>query len=131
MIAGDESHKRVWGGIRCGRTPRRWDLPQRLFPSRPGNPDEDGDWYPLGWLDTTRSQAVLSFQEHSCADTYAEIRARTGWRSAATNGSPHPRLAFSCGVGLRITTSPVVTTRRPWGAIRKKWGDPTTDALTV
>jgi nucleoside-diphosphate-sugar epimerase len=128
MIAGDESHKRVWGEF-VRTNAETMGLAAAMFPSRPGNPDEDGDWYPLGWLDTTRSQAVLSFQEHSCADTYAEIRARTGWR-------PRPlRIAAPLFALLMRRRAPYYHQpgryADPWGAIRKKWGDPTPDALTV
>ena len=35
----------------------------------------------MDWMDTARAQQVLSFQRHSSSDTYAEIRARMGWKS--------------------------------------------------
>jgi nucleoside-diphosphate-sugar epimerase len=128
MIGGDDSHKRVWGEL-ARENAEAMGLAAAMFPSRPGNPDNDGDWYPLGWFDTARAQQVLSFQRHSSADAYAEIRARMGWKSRP----------------LRITAPALrVLMRRqapyynapgryadPWGAIRKKWGDPTPDALTV
>lgn len=56
---------------------------QRSGPGRPGDPDSDVDWYPLDWMDTTRSQQVLSFQRYTFSEAYGEISDRMGWKVRA------------------------------------------------
>ena len=53
---------------------------QRVGRGRPGDPDSDADWFVTDWMDTARSQQVLSFQEHSWPYMLAEMRAAAGWR---------------------------------------------------
>ena len=128
MIGGDDSHKRVWGELACENA-EVMGLAAAMFPGRPGNPDNDADWYPLGWFDTARAQQVLSFQRHSSAAAYAEIRARVGWKSR-----PLRIAAPALRVLMRRQAPYFKAPGRyadPWGAIRKKWGDPAPDALTV
>ena len=67
MIAGDDSHKRLQGEVRYSNA-EAMGLAAMMFPGRPGNPDNDDDWYPLDWMDTARAQHVLSFQRHSSSD---------------------------------------------------------------
>jgi nucleoside-diphosphate-sugar epimerase len=47
----------------------------RLGPSAslPGDPDDDRGWAFTGFFDTTESQAVLAFQEHTWAETVAWV----------------------------------------------------------
>ncbi|MGI5218790.1 NAD-dependent epimerase/dehydratase family protein [Nocardia sp. CA-290969] len=49
----------------------------RLGPgaSLPGDPADDGGWAFTGWFDTTESQALLDFQQHSWPDTVAWVAA--------------------------------------------------------
>ena len=51
MIAGDDSHKRLQGEVGLASA-AAMGLGALMFTSRPGNPDNDGDWYPLDWMDT-------------------------------------------------------------------------------
>ena len=127
MIAGDDSHKRLQGEVsQAVATAIGLGGP---LPGRPGNPDSDRDWYPTDWMDTTRSQEVLSFQHHTWPDMVAEMRAKSGWKR-------YP---------LRLT-APVIREflrRRspyyrapgryvdPWGAIRAKWGAPEPDGTPL
>jgi nucleoside-diphosphate-sugar epimerase len=128
MIAGDESHKVLQGDIARSNA-AAMGLAGALFPGRLGNPDNDADWYPLDWVDTTRAQQVLSFQRYSSAEMYAEIRRRVGWKARPLRVvAPAFRL-------LSRRTGPYYKApgryADPWGAIRKKWGDPEPDMLTV
>ena len=82
MIAGDDSHKRLHGEV-ARASSEALGTGALLFPGRPGDPASDTDWYPLDWMDTTRSQQVLSFQRYSSSESYDEIRARTGWKARA------------------------------------------------
>lgn len=97
-----------------------------LFPGRPGDPASDTDWYPLEWMDTTRSQQVLSFQRYSSSEAYEEIRARAGWKARAL-GAAAPLLA-----GLVRRRAPYYKQpgqyADPWGRIRHRWGDPEPDS---
>ena len=79
MIAGDDSHKRLQGDV-ARVVAAAVGLASGLPPGRPGNPNSDCEWYPTDWMDTTRSQQVLSFQRHSFSDLLAEMRAKSGWR---------------------------------------------------
>ncbi len=55
--------ERVLGTVGIGM------LPERVFPSTP---------YPVDWLDTTDSQRVLNYQQHTLDDYLADLRARLG-----------------------------------------------------
>ena len=71
LIGGDETHKRahrdleddMMEGVGIGR----------LGPSAslPGNPDDDRGWSFTGFFDTTESQTLLAFQQHSWPETVA------------------------------------------------------------
>jgi nucleoside-diphosphate-sugar epimerase len=124
MIAGDDSHKRLQ--IDFGRAhAEAIGTGALLFPGRRGNPASDTDWYPLDWMDTTRSQQVLSFQRYSSSEAEAEIRARAGWKARALRkvapvlvGSMRRRAPYYKQPGRYAD---------PWGRIRQRWGDPAPD----
>ena len=88
MIAGDDSHKRLQGEVRYSNA-EAMRLAAMMFPGRPGNPDNDDDWYPLDWMDTARAPHVLSFQRHSSSDMLTEIRARAGWKPRPLRAVAH------------------------------------------
>ena len=124
MIGGDDSHRSLQGEL-GRRGLEALGMEAMMFPSRPGDPDSDTDWYPLDWMDTTRSQEVLSFQGHSFSDAFDEIRARAGWKAR--------------GLSVIAPVMGALTRRRgpyykqpgkyadPWGRIRDRWGDPAPD----
>lgn len=125
MIAGDDSHRRFQRDLaRANMEPI--GMGALLFPGRPGDPASDTDWYPLEWMDTTRSQQVLSFQRYSSSEAYEEIRARAGWKARAL-GAAAPLLA-----GLVRRRAPYYKQpgqyADPWGRIRHRWGDPEPDS---
>jgi hypothetical protein len=99
-----------------------------VFPGRPGDPDSDGDWFCLDWMDPARAQQVLSFQRYSWSDTYAEIRARAGWKARAR------RVVAPALAALMRRRAPYYKQpgqyADPWGRIRQRWGDPIPDAET-
>jgi nucleoside-diphosphate-sugar epimerase len=124
MIAGDESHKRLSGELaRLGSD--AVGLGALRLPSRPGDPNSDEDWYLLDWLDTTRSQQVLSFQRYSYSETCAEIRARASGKARAM------RLVAPALAPLMRRRAPYYEQpgqyADPWGRIRQRWGDPAPD----
>ena len=54
----------------------------RLGPSAslPGDPDDDRGWSFTGFFDTTESQALLEFQQHSWPETVAWVAESQGRR---------------------------------------------------
>ncbi|HEX3285911.1 MAG TPA: NAD(P)-dependent oxidoreductase [Mycobacterium sp.] len=125
LIGGDESHRRVQGEVARANT-ESMGVGALLFAGRNGNPDSDGDWYPLHWMDTARSQQVLSFQRHSFSEAYDEIRIRAGWKRRPL------RMAAPALAPLVRRRGPYYKQpgqyADPWGRIRDKWGDPGPDA---
>jgi len=124
MIAGDESHKvyhremTVLGNKAIGTE-------AMLFPGRPGDPDSDADWYPLDWMNTVRSQQVLSFQRYSNAESYDEVRARGGWKARRMRAMA-PVLARAMRRRAPYYQQPG-RYADPYGRIRDRWGDPSPD----
>lgn len=124
MIAGDDSHKRLRAEV-MRAVAAAIGFSGALPPGRPGNPDSDRDWFPMDWMDTTRSQEVLSFQHHTFPDLLAEIRARQGLMrlplqmvAPLTRGFFRRRSPYHGAPGRYAD---------PWGAVRAKWGDPEPD----
>jgi nucleoside-diphosphate-sugar epimerase len=125
MIAGDDSHKRFQGEVACTNA-EAMGLAALMFRGRPGDPDSDVDWYPMDWMDTARSQQVLSFQRYSSAEAYEEIRDRIGWKRR-----PLRAAAPLLGALMRRKAPYYKVPGRyadPWGRIRHRWGDPGPDA---
>ncbi|HWT47179.1 MAG TPA: oxidoreductase, partial [Mycobacterium sp.] len=125
MIAGDDSHKRLKGEV-VRAVAAAIGFSGALPRGRPGNPDSDRDWFPMDWMDTTRSQQVLAFQQHTFSDLLAEMRARRGlMRLPLQAVAPLTR-------GFFRRRSPYYRTpgryADPWGAIRARWGDPEPDS---
>ena len=92
---------------------------------RPGDPASATGWFATGWMGTARSQDVLAFQQHSLPALFDEIRAAVGWRRW---------LLWFIGPVVRAgmrSRSPYRdqpgTFADPWGAVARKWGDPTPD----
>ncbi|CAA0118350.1 3 beta-hydroxysteroid dehydrogenase/Delta 5--_4-isomerase [Mycolicibacterium vanbaalenii] len=124
LIAGDDSHRMLQGDVGPALAAAR-GLKNGLPPGRKGNPGSDDDWFVTDWMDTTRAQEALSFQHYSWQDMLTE---------AARQAGPSKYL-------LRLAAPLVraVLKRRsaywkqpgqyaePWGAIRRKIGDPSPD----
>jgi hypothetical protein len=89
---------------------------------RKGNPDSDDDWFTTDWMDTTRSQEVLSFQRVSWPQLLADSADRMGWWRYPA------RLASPLAQALLSRRSPYYRYpgryADPWGVIRAKWNDP-------
>src|SRR6202000_1551769 len=79
LIGGDNSHLLRQGDIGKALAAAR-GLVDVLPPGRPGDPDSDENWFVTDWLDTTRAQQALKFQDHSWPDMLAGMRAIVGGR---------------------------------------------------
>lgn len=125
MIAGDDSHK-VSHREMAFASADSIGMGAMMFPGRPGDPDSDTDWFPLDWMDTARSQRVLSFQRYSASDSYEEIRARADWKVR--------RMRMMAPVLERAMRRRAPYYKQPgeyadpWGRIRDRWGDPSADS---
>lgn len=126
LIGGDDSHR-----VRQGDLSRNFSdalgLVGGIPAGRKGNPDSDSDWFHTDWMDTTRSQQVLSFQHHSLPDLFAEARVNASWRRYPL------RLVAPVAHEFLRRRSPYYgqlgTYADPWGVIRSKWGEPEPDGV--
>lgn len=125
LIAGDESHRIRQGEVGPALAAAR-GLPGVLPAGRPGNPDSDVDWFVTDWMDSTRAQQALSYQQHSWPDMIAEMRDRAGWKrypmrllTPVARTFIERRAAYCNAPGQYAD---------PWGAIRRTLGEPGLDA---
>jgi hypothetical protein len=93
---------------------------------RPGNPDNDDDWYPEGdWMDVSRAQQLLKFQHHSWPDMLAEMRAQTGWKRYPMRlAAPLARQFLKRQAVYRNTPGQYADV---WGALRARFGETALD----
>lgn len=92
---------------------------------RPGDPDSDADWFVTDWMDTARSQRLLSSQQHSWPDMLAEMRAAAGWRCYPMRlAAPLARMVLKRRAAYRHAPGRYAN---PWGAIRAEMGEPLSD----
>ena len=120
FIAGDETH-RVEVGSNFDEVCAAYGI-TRMPPRRPGNPDCDADWYPVGdWMDVARAQELLRFQRHSRPDVLDELQFNVGWkRSAARLAAPMIRRVAARRSPYRGTAGPYADV---WTAVRSRFGE--------
>lgn len=125
LIAGDASHMLNYGDITPALAGAR-GLKGGLVPGRKGDPNDDDAWFVTDWMDTTRAQEALQFQHYSWQDMIDE---------AGRNAGP-------AKYALRVAAPLIraILQRRgaywkqpgqyadPWGAIKRKFGDPSPDS---
>jgi nucleoside-diphosphate-sugar epimerase len=121
LIGGDDTHRITQASLGT-ESVAAMGLKGGLPAGRPGNPHDDQAWFATDWMDTECAQNVLAYQRHSLPATYAEIRAKVGWRRW-----PLRLLApvLRCYLKRRSPYRgfPGVDAD-PWGAINQRWGDP-------
>ncbi len=123
LIAGDESHVRTHRELE--------DAMMTAFglgalgpgASLPGDPDDEDGWSFTGWFDTSESQALLEFQQHSWPQT-------VDW--VADSVGPARLVLRVLGPVLRPTLRTVLALQRrregrgryadPWSLIGKHYG---------
>jgi hypothetical protein len=124
LIGGAESHLLRQGEVGKALAAAR-GLTNVLPGGRPGDPDSDADWFVTDWMDTTRSQRVLSFQQHSWPEMLAEMRAAAGWRCYAMRlAAPLAWVILNRRAAYRNAPGRYAN---PWGAIPTKMGEPLSD----
>ncbi len=124
LVGGDESHRLTQGALGSALT-RAMGLVAVLPPGRPGDPNSDGDWFATDWMDTARAQEVLAFQHHSLPAMLAETTDIVGWRRwPLRTAAPTVRALLRWRAPYRRDAGAYAD---PWGAISRKWGDPSPD----
>jgi nucleoside-diphosphate-sugar epimerase len=89
----------------------------------PGDPDDDRGWSFTGWFDTTESQALLDFQQHSWDQTLAWIGESQGhMRSVLRVVGPILRPVLRTALKLQRRTEGRGPYADPWTLIAKKYG---------
>lgn len=115
LIAGDDSHRQCHGDVAPAMAAAP-GLPGVIPTGRKGNPESAIDWFATDWMDTERSERVLSFQHHSVPDILAEVSAKTGWkRCPARLIAPIVRVALRRRSAYRGGPGQFADT---WGAVR-------------
>ncbi|MGE0215773.1 NAD-dependent epimerase/dehydratase family protein [Mycolicibacterium sp.] len=124
LIAGDESHRQLYGDLTPALAAAR-GLAGGLPKGRRGDPHSDDDWFVTDWMDTTRAQQVLQFQHHSWHDMLDEARRRAGMsRHAVQVAAPAIRAVLRRRSAYWRQPGQYAD---PWGAIRRRFGDPAPD----
>jgi len=122
LIAGDESHQIANWEVSATMM-RAAGLGDNAPPGRPGNPDNDDDWYPAAdWMDTARAQEALGFQHISWTQMIEDYRREVGAaRYPLRLAAPLVRAFMKRNDAFRGRPGPYTD---PWGAIRARWGEP-------
>ena len=126
LVGGDDSHRVLQGDLGSSMA-EAMGLVGGLPAGRRGAPESERDWFPTDWMDCARSQRVLSFQHHSLPDLLGESRAAAGvlrWPLAAL--APAVRTYLRSRSPYRNQAGAYAD---PWGAIRRRWGDPFPDPV--
>ena len=125
LIAGVDSHRRVQGEVGKALAEAR-GLKGGLVPGRKGDPNSDDDWFVTDWMDTARAQEALQFQHYSWHDMLAESRAQAGpSRYVLPLLAPLVRALLKRRGAYWKQPGQYAD---PWGAVRRKLGDPSPDA---
>jgi nucleoside-diphosphate-sugar epimerase len=124
LVAGDESHRLRQVEIGAALA-AAMGLTGAFSTGRPGDPDSNDDWFVTDWMDTTRAQEALAFQQHSWPEMLAEMRANMGWKRYALRPvRPLVKQFLKRRAAYRDAPGRYAD---PWGVIRAKLGEPRVD----
>lgn len=125
LIAGDDSHRLVQGDVGPALAATR-GLWNGMPAGRKGDPNSDDDWFVTDWMDTTRAQEALRFQHYSWPDLLDEAARRAGpSRHLLRIAAPLVRVILRRRSAYWRQPGQYAD---PWGAIRRKIGDPSPDS---
>jgi hypothetical protein len=124
LIGGDDSHRQLHGELTPAFT-EALGLRGVLPVGRPGDPDNDSSWFHTDWMDCTRAQSLLSYQNHSWPDMMAELADRVGWKRIPLRlATPLARHYLRRSAPARLHSNGYAD---PWLAIQQMWGEPGAD----
>jgi nucleoside-diphosphate-sugar epimerase len=124
LVAGDDSHKLRQVQIGPALVAAA-GLSGVFSTGRPGNPENNDDWFVTDWMDTTRAQQALAFQQRSWPEMLEEMRAKTGWKRYALRPvRPLVKQLLKRPAAYRDAPGQYAD---PWGVIRAKLGEPRVD----
>jgi D-erythronate 2-dehydrogenase len=124
LIGGDASHHLRQGEVAPSMA-AAMGLVGGLPPGRPGDPDSAENWFATDWMDTSRAQQALAFQNHSWPEMLEEVRRASGWtRHLLKVVAPIVRRYLELDAPYRSTPGNYAD---PWSAIRARWGEPRPD----
>lgn len=124
LIGGDDSHRLTYADVTSGLV-AALGLPGAIPPGRPGDPNSDDDWFVTDWMDTTRAQEALQFQNHSWSDLTAEMAQK--YRLVRYPGRPIAPLVRLFMARRSPYRNAPGRYADPWGAIRARLGEPAWD----
>ena len=119
LIGGDQTWRQEQDQLMRGVT-AALGLGGMLPANLPGDPDDDGAWFCVDWMDTTEAQRLLDFQHHTWDDFVRDVHAAAGWRRRVLPlVAPLGRLA----VGLTPAYRRRGRGHAPmWTAVAARWG---------
>jgi nucleoside-diphosphate-sugar epimerase len=124
LVAGDDSHLLRQSEIMAALGDSM-GLTGTFPTGRPGDPDSTEDWFVTDWMDTTRAQEALSFQQHSWPQMLAEMRANAGWKRYPLRlVRPLAKQYLKRRSAYRGAPGRYAD---PWGVIRAELGEPRVD----
>lgn len=124
LIGGDDSHRLTYAEVTSDLV-AALGLPGAMPPGRPGDPNSDDDWFVTDWMDTTRAQEALQFQNHSWPELRVELSKK--YRLLRYPGpliAPLVRVVMARRSPYRNAPGQYAD---PWGKIRAKLGEPLWD----
>jgi nucleoside-diphosphate-sugar epimerase len=124
LIGGDDSHRLTYAEVTSGLV-AALGLPGAMPPGRPGDPNSDDDWFVTDWMDTTRAQEALHFQNHSWPELRAELSKK--YRLLRYPGPLIARLVRVVMARRSPYRNAPGQYADPWGKIRAKLGEPLWD----
>ena len=125
LVGGDDSHRLRQSELGTALA-EAMGLSGGLPPGRRGDPSSDRDWFATDWMDTARSEEVLSYQHHSLPELLADLRAAVGpARWALGIAAPLLRAVARARSPYRGDAGRYADL---WGAIGRRFGDPSPDS---
>ncbi len=123
MIAGDETNVLRQGQMMDAVMEAMGIGRLGTATSLPGDPDDDHGWFLTDWFDTTESQSLLQFQQHTWQETIDDIAAALGRRRMInTVLGPVIRFAMRRSAAKQLISDGRGQYADPWKLIEAHYG---------
>ncbi|MBX7454000.1 NAD(P)-dependent oxidoreductase [Mycolicibacterium sp. 3033] len=118
LIGGDDTHRLRQSDVGAGLV-GALGLAGVYPRGRPGDPNDDDEWFVCDWMDTAPAQRALGFQNHTWPAMIDEARSRIGaWRHLLRLTRPVVRRALRRRSPYRGQPG---TYASPWRTVRARW----------